>query len=202
MTEPAEFTTARAATTMPSTHVSCATILLAEPTPPCRPRDLAPEPAPTAPLGEGRSRAAVAARRPKLSSGRLSKRPPRPRSKITAAGTIGTTSCSAGPTEKPTRRPSRNAITPEAAASPYALPPVRQIACTSLTVEVGCNRSVSRVPGPPPRTSTPPTVPRGSNTTVVPVDHPRLKRDACPTRIPGTSVRQPPCPLATGRFTM
>ena len=49
MTEPAEFTTAKAATTTPLGSVT-----LAVPTPPWRPRDRAPVPAPTAPSGDGR----------------------------------------------------------------------------------------------------------------------------------------------------
>ena len=54
---------------------------------------------------------------------------------------------------------SRAAITPSAAASPYALPPVSTTACTRSITARGSSRSVSRVPGPPPRTSTPPTAP-------------------------------------------
>src|SRR6187431_1187271 len=65
-------------------------------------------------------------------------------------------------------------MTPFAAASPYALPPVRTTAWTRSMTVVGCNRSVSRVPGPPPRTSTPPTAPPRASTTVVPVSQPSL----------------------------
>src|SRR6476619_4260834 len=63
---------------------------------------------------------------------------------------------------------------PLAAASPYALPPVRTTASIRSISVVGFNRSVSRVPGPPPRTSTPPTAPPRANTTVVPVSQPSL----------------------------
>ena len=65
-------------------------------------------------------------------------------------------------------------MTPSAAASPYALPPVRTTASIRSTSVVGFNRSVSRVPGPPPRTSTPPTAPPRASTTVVPVSQPSL----------------------------
>ena len=56
------------------------------------------------------------------------------------------------------------------------LPPLKQIACTLWTRFSGRSNSVSRVPGPPPRTSTPATAPRGVNTTVVPVSQPRPAR--------------------------
>ena len=57
----------------------------------------------------------------------------------------------------------------EAAANPNALPPLSRTACTSLTRAVGRSRSVSRVPGAEPRTSTPPTAPSSQMTTVQPV---------------------------------
>jgi hypothetical protein len=40
-----------------------------------------------------------------------------------------------------------------------------------VTIVVGSRQSVSRVPGPPPRTSTLATVPGFGSTTVVPVSH-------------------------------
>ena len=62
----------------------------AYPKPPLIPPHRAPVPAPTQP-DNGRSvDAAASARRPNSAVGRLPKSPPRPRSKITAAGTIGT----------------------------------------------------------------------------------------------------------------
>ena len=63
-------------------------------------------------------RAADAALAPNPASGRLAKRPPRPRSKMTAVGTTGTTCAGSGPTRMPSARRSRCAITPSAAASP------------------------------------------------------------------------------------
>ena len=50
-------------------------------------------------------------------------------------------------------------MTPSAAASPKAEPPARQIALIRSTRAVGRRRSVSRVPGAEPRTSTPATAP-------------------------------------------
>ncbi|CAF4270535.1 unnamed protein product, partial [Adineta steineri] len=47
--------------------------------------------------------------------------------------------------------------TPDAASSPNTLPPAKTIALTIFTVLIGSRRSVSRVPGADPRTSTPPT---------------------------------------------
>ena len=106
-------------------------------------------------LGKGSSYASP----PKDASGRAVKSPPRPRSNTTAAGTIGTTwPVGARPGSRRRPRPA-GAITPSAAASPKALPPVSSTACTRSTWLRGSSRSVSRVPGPPPRTSTPPTAP-------------------------------------------
>src|SRR5688500_20332641 len=63
------------------------------------------------------------------------------------------------------------------------------MAWTRSTRFRGSSRSVSRVPGPPPRTSTPPTAPSGgARTTVVPVSQPSSTRSVWPTRIPATSV--------------
>src|SRR5438874_3111416 len=77
-------------------------------------------------------------------------------------------------------------MTPPAASSPKALPPVRTMAWTSSTMCNGCSRSVSRVAGAPPRTSTPPTAGVSQRITVQPVPASRLV--SCPTRIPGMSV--------------
>ena len=101
---------------------------LAEPTPPFSAAACAPVPAPTVPWRTIRDRAAAAARRPNSASGRLRNTPPAPRSKTTAAGTIGTTWCGCTPIRNPRPRCSSQAITPPAASKPYALPPVRQIA--------------------------------------------------------------------------
>src|SRR5262245_32153608 len=79
-------------------------------------------------------------------------------------------------------------MTPAAVSNPKALPPERTIACTLSTVLIGFRRSVSRVPGAEPRTSTPATAPVSYRTTVQPVG----LRDSvkCPTLIPSTSVIQ------------
>src|SRR5581483_11339924 len=120
--------------------------------------------------------------------------PPTGRSKTTAAGTIGTTPPSIA---TPRSRSSSQVITPSAAASPYALPPVSTTASTYRTELIGSSRSVSRVPGAPPRPSTAPTVPGGATTTVVPVAHPAPSVASSsilwwwPTARPPTSVIVP-----------
>src|SRR5579859_3924471 len=60
------------------------------------------------------------------------------------------------------------------------------MACTSSTICMGRSRSVSRVAGAPPRTSTPPTAGASQRMTVQPVPASRLV--SCPTRMPGMSV--------------
>jgi len=60
-------------------------------------------------------------------------------------------------------------MTPWAALSPNALPPVSRTAWTPVAFADGVSSSLSRVPGPPPRTSAAATVPSGSRTTVHPV---------------------------------
>ena len=75
----------------------------------------------------------------------------------------------AGPTASPKPRSASQRIAPPAASSPKALPPVSSTACTCCTVLSGRSSSVSRVPGAPPRTSTPHTAPASQRTTVQPV---------------------------------
>ncbi len=156
------------------------------------------------PAGAGLLPAAWAARRPRAASGRAWASPPRARSKTAAAGTIGTTMLcrsGGGPAGNPRPACSHQACTPPAAASPNALPPVRHTASTVGTRVVGSRASVSWVPGPPPRTSTAPTVPGGGSTTVTPVSHPSPTRCAWPTCTCGTSViapYQPPAAALTG----
>ena len=60
-------------------------------------------------------------------------------------------------------------MTPEAASNPKAEPPASTTACTRWTRAVEESRSVSRVPGAPPRTSTPAVAPPRHSTTVQPV---------------------------------
>src|SRR5690606_31122065 len=143
-TSPAAFTTASAPTTKPST---CS---LAEPTPPFSEPACAPAPAPAVPWATEPSVAASHAAYPNAAPGR---RPhsPRGRSQMTAAGTIGTTCDGSAPTGNPRCRSSSQRITPSAAARPNALPPARHTASTVLTRFSGSSRSVSRVPGAPPR---------------------------------------------------
>ena len=68
-----------------------------------------------------------------------------------AVGTIGTM---ASATATPRPRSLSQRITPSAAESPNAEPPDRQIASMRSLRDAGSSRSVSRVPGAPPRTST------------------------------------------------
>src|SRR5512140_2315322 len=77
-------------------------------------------------------------------------------------------------------------MTPEAASNPKAEPPASTTAWTLSTRLTGLSRSVSRVPGALPRTSTPPTAPFRHKMTVQPVRAPSSW--ACPTSIPGMSV--------------
>src|SRR5579884_3493553 len=77
-------------------------------------------------------------------------------------------------------------MTPLAASRPKALPPVSRMAFTRSTRCRGRSRSVSRVAGAPPRTSTPPVAGRSQRMTVQPVPASRLV--SCPTRMPGMSV--------------
>ena len=71
-------------------------------------------------------------------------------SKTTAAGTIGTGPPGVG---SPTPRAARPSCTPAAAVRPKALPPVSRIASARPCTVPGPSSAVSRVPGPPPRTS-------------------------------------------------
>src|SRR5919107_4200438 len=105
---------------------------------------------------------------------------------------------------RPTPFSSRKRTTPSTAASPKALPPVRSRACVGRTAPTGPRRSVSRVPGDEPLTSTPTTASSSPSkrTAVQPVT-PSL-RVAWPTSTPGTSQRLSSTPAlgvsTLGRF--
>src|SRR5262249_28506501 len=73
-----------------------------------------------------------------------------------------------------------------AASNPKALPPARTMACTDCATFTTFRRSVSRVPGAAPRTSTPATAPLSITTDVHPVG--RSVSVWCPTRMPGTAL--------------
>ena len=73
-------------------------------------------------------------------------------------------------------------MTPSAAARPNALPPVSRMACACSSSMPGRSASVPRVPGAPPRTSTPGTAPPGTSTTVQPVRP--ASSVQCPTDTP------------------
>src|SRR5919107_418951 len=107
-------------------------------------------------------------------------------SKRRAADTSGMRST---PISRPTPFSSRKRTTPSTAASPKALPPVSSRAWVGRTAPTGPSRSVSRVPGEEPRTSTPTTAPSwpSKRTAVQPVT-PSLCV-AWPTSTPGTSQR-------------
>lgn len=77
------------------------------------------------------------------------------------------------------------------AAATEALPPASSTACTTPTRLAGSSRSVSRVPGAAPRTSTPPTAPARAITTLQPVG--RRVSVKWPTSMPRTRVMSPGC---------
>src|SRR5215213_2986606 len=93
----------------------------------------------------------------------------------------------ATPTSRPTPLSSRNRLTPSAAASPKALPPVNSRACLCASTPVGCRPAVPRVSGEEPRASIPTTVVRSKRIAVHPVTP--VVSVAWPTRTPGTSQR-------------
>jgi hypothetical protein len=66
-------------------------------------------------------------------------------------------------------RSASQAMTPSAAASPYALPPVKSNAWISVSRLPVCKLISSRDPGEDPRTSHDVTLPRGGKITVQPV---------------------------------
>ena len=95
----------------------------------------------------------------------------------------------AKPVSKPCPCCSSQRIAPLAASRPKALPPASMTASIFSTSRPGAMASVSRVPGPPPRTSTPATAPFSKMTAVTPVR--AAASVACPTRTPVTSVMLP-----------
>ena len=185
-TSPTALTAIRAPTVTPCT------LTLAEPMPPFMaqacPNSLptvAPAPAPTLPVAQGVLVAASQAARPAAASGRMEALPTG-RSNNTAAGTMGTRPT---PTSRPYPCSSSHSATPVAADRPQALPPLSTMACTCSTRFPGRSRSVSRVPGAAPRTSTAATAPSGVSTTLHPVG--RRSEVKCPTCTPCTRVMQP-----------
>src|SRR5699024_9292495 len=137
-----------------------------------------------------RSAASVAAA-PVSAVGRESQRPSS-RSKITVPGTIGTifSGDSSPSTGKPMPAASRTAIAPSAAPRPEAEAPHSAMAWIRSTVLCGSSRSVSRVPGPPPRTSTEATAPAGAAIIVAPESPSPPSLIACPTPRPRTSISE------------
>ena len=87
--------------------------------------------------------------------------------------TVNPTAAKEGTTVTITSRPMPSSssffMTPPAASSPKALPPVSTTPWTTSRLHTGFSASVSRVPGEPPRTSTPVTAPSGQRITVQPV---------------------------------
>ena len=147
---------------------------------------VAPVPAPTDPSATSPD-AAPHARYASSAVGQRFALPPgaRSKSKITAVGTIGT--IPAGPTGSPRPRSCNQRITPSAAPSPYADPPVRRIASMRSTRCRGLSASSSRVPVARPRTAHAARMPAsGPSTTVHPVA--RSRSVQCPTVIPGTAA--------------
>src|SRR5262249_48958583 len=113
--------------------------------------------------------------------------PPTGRSNRIAAGTIGTF---AGPAGQPMLCSSSQRTVPVAASRPNALPPDRTTAFTLSTMFSGLRRSVSRVPGAPPRWLTPPTASPSTRITVQPVG--RSASVWWPTLMPSTAVSPNP----------
>src|SRR4051812_39040343 len=98
---------------------------------------------------------------------------------MTAVGTSGIGPSGVG---RPCPRSSSQRTTPSAAARPNALPPVNRTAVGPSALASVARPSTSRVPVPPPRTSTPPRVPAGARITVHPV--PASPSVQCPTAKP------------------
>ncbi len=78
------------------------------------------------------------------------------------------------------------AATPSAAANPNTEPPASTTACARPTKFSGASASVSRVPGPPPRTSTAAAQPVSQSTAVMPLRTASFV--ALPTLSPAISV--------------
>ena len=168
-TSPQAFTAATAPqTSSPAVSTSSPRpLFMARVGPPTLPT-VQPVPAPTLPRGRGSpvpSSARRAARAPSSAVGRTWGSP-QARSKTHAPETIGTTPT---PTSSPMPWRSSSSATPQDAARPYAEPPESTTAFSVWTVSSGRRRSVSRVAGAPPRTSTPPVAPLGQMMTVQPV---------------------------------
>ena len=169
------------ATSAPTVAPSSVTIE-ADPSPPISVAVIAPVPAPSEP--DARTPRPPRRTPPPPAPDRGSPShpfsPPFARSKRIAAGTIGTT---AGPARNPRPSARSRSTTPDAASSPKADPPDSTSASTAGTSRPGASRSVSRVPGAPPRTSTPATNGASAVSTVdarlqprvrgVPDQHPR-----------------------------
>src|SRR6266581_127054 len=150
---------------------------------------VAPVPAPTDPSATSPPPdAAAQARYASSAVGQRSALPPgaRSKSKITAVGTIGT--MPADPTGRPRPRSLSQRITPSAAPSPKAEPPVSRTASMRSTTWRGFSASSSRVPVARPRTAQAARIPlSGPSTTLQPVA--RSRSVQCPTEIPRTAVR-------------
>src|SRR3984957_18097774 len=149
--DPTEFTATMAPTVSPPPKS-----IDADPTPPSTNPAMAPRPAPTDPKAKS-GPAACKALAPRARYGGSSPHvlsPPLPRSCSTAAGTMG---MAGDPARNANPMPwaERAAVTPSAAARPNTDPPASTTACARPTRFSGASASVSRVPGPPPRTSTP-----------------------------------------------
>src|SRR3989449_3795578 len=94
----------------------------------------------------------------------------------------------ADPTGRPRPRSLSQRITPSAAPSPKAEPPVSRTASMRSTARRGVSASSSRVPVARPRTAQAARIPlSGPSTTLQPVA--RSRSVQCPTEIPRTAVR-------------
>ena len=118
---------------------------------------VAPAPAPTVPIATG------AAASPPRSPCSRSRRPDDSSRCCRPADRTGSPPARSAPWRRRTSQPmlcsSSHFTAPVAASRPNALPPERTIALTLSTMLSGLSRSVSRVPGAPPRCATPPAAP-------------------------------------------
>jgi hypothetical protein len=86
-------------------------------------------------------------------------------------------------------------VTPSAEARPKALPPVRTTASTPGAAAAGDSRELSRVPGPPPRTSPDPALPGGA---LEPAERALVKKlVAFPAEVGEAAERRAPHRIAT-----
>ncbi len=158
----------------------------AVPTPPRRPPARAPR-CPPRPTPAPPARPAAAWPWPRRRTRVVAPDPGPPRSKTMADGTIGTRSSGAWPDRPAAARRPDGVGDPVGGGQPESAA-AGQHDGVARRPRSRVEGSVSRVPGPPPRTSTPPTVPRRRQHDADAGQPARLVAVAWPTRTPSTSV--------------